>query len=144
MGSRFDDCIYGTPLLQLHLIITVHTLNSFLITNLSLYFFWFSDWSLVSNLVFSRCPNLVGTEYRTPSRTVDSSLILCCHETCVNSFIREQCLPSRYLATDVSVVFLWLRTSDFQASCHNILDNIMGAIFRVNVFGFCKQTYIYI
>jgi hypothetical protein len=51
MGSKFDDCIYWTSLLQLHLIITAHTLNSFLIKNLSLHFFRFSDWSLASSLV---------------------------------------------------------------------------------------------
>jgi hypothetical protein len=47
VGSRFDDRIYWTSLLKLHLNITVQTLNSFLITNLSLYFFWFSNWSLI-------------------------------------------------------------------------------------------------
>jgi hypothetical protein len=36
VGSRFDDWIYWTSLLQLHLIITAQTLNSFWITNLSL------------------------------------------------------------------------------------------------------------
>jgi hypothetical protein len=36
VGSRFEDRIYWTSLLQLQLIITVHTLNSFLITKLSL------------------------------------------------------------------------------------------------------------
>jgi hypothetical protein len=36
VGSRFDDWICWTSLLQLHLITTAHTLNSFLITNLSL------------------------------------------------------------------------------------------------------------
>jgi hypothetical protein len=45
--SRFDDWVYWTPRLQVQLIITVHTLNSFLVTNLSLYFLWFSDWFLV-------------------------------------------------------------------------------------------------
>jgi hypothetical protein len=53
VGSRFDDLIYWTSLLQLRLIIAAHTLNSFLITNLSLYFFWFSDWSLVSIFYYS-------------------------------------------------------------------------------------------
>jgi hypothetical protein len=33
--------------LQLLFIITVHTLNFFLMKNISLHFFWFSDWSLV-------------------------------------------------------------------------------------------------
>jgi hypothetical protein len=47
VGSRFDDWIYWTSLLHLHLIATFHTLDSFLITNLSIYFFWFSDWSFV-------------------------------------------------------------------------------------------------
>jgi hypothetical protein len=51
VGSRFDDSIYWTSLLQLQFIITVHTLNSFLITNLSLYFIWFSDWYLVASLL---------------------------------------------------------------------------------------------
>jgi hypothetical protein len=50
-----------------------------------------------------------------------SSLTVCCHETCVNSLLREQCLSSRCLVTDVSVVLLWLRTFGFQASCHNIV-----------------------
>jgi hypothetical protein len=36
VGFRFDDWIYWTFLLQLPLITTSHTLNSFLITNLSL------------------------------------------------------------------------------------------------------------
>jgi hypothetical protein len=51
VGTRFDDWIYWTSLLQLHLIITVHTLNSFLIVNLCLYFYWSSYWSLVSGLL---------------------------------------------------------------------------------------------
>jgi hypothetical protein len=51
VGSRFDDWIYWTSLLQLQLIMTVDTLNSYLITNLSLYSFWFLDWSLVSRLL---------------------------------------------------------------------------------------------
>jgi hypothetical protein len=42
VGSRFDDWIYWTSPLQLQLFTTVHTLNSFLITNLSLHFFRFS------------------------------------------------------------------------------------------------------
>jgi hypothetical protein len=53
VGSRFHDWIYWTSLLQLHLIITVHTLNSFLITNLSLYLFLISDWPIVSRLLLS-------------------------------------------------------------------------------------------
>jgi hypothetical protein len=36
VGSRFDIWIYWTPLLQLHLITTVRTFNSFLMSNLSL------------------------------------------------------------------------------------------------------------
>jgi hypothetical protein len=36
VGSRFDDWVYWTSLLQLHLIITAHTLNPILITNFSL------------------------------------------------------------------------------------------------------------
>jgi hypothetical protein len=47
MGSRFDDLIFWTPLLQLHLITTATTLNSW-ITNLSLYFLWFSRILLLS------------------------------------------------------------------------------------------------
>jgi hypothetical protein len=54
VGYRFDDWIYWTSLPQLHLIITAHTLNSFLITNLSLYFFWFLNWSLVSSRLLLR------------------------------------------------------------------------------------------
>jgi hypothetical protein len=46
VGSRLDDWLYWTSLLQLQLVIRAHTLNS-LITNLSLHFFWFSGWSLV-------------------------------------------------------------------------------------------------
>jgi hypothetical protein len=53
-----------TPL-QLQLIRTVHTLNSFLITNLSLYSLWFSDWSLSLLLLsttdcFSATPHCSG------------------------------------------------------------------------------------
>jgi hypothetical protein len=51
VGSGFGDWFYWTSLLQLHLIIAVHTLNSSLTTNLSLYFFCFSDWSLVSRFL---------------------------------------------------------------------------------------------
>jgi hypothetical protein len=47
VGSRFDDWMYWTSVLQLQLIITANTLNSFLIMNLSLYFYCFSNWSLV-------------------------------------------------------------------------------------------------
>jgi hypothetical protein len=49
VGSRFDDWIYWTSILQLQLIITVHTLNS--ITNL-LTVVWISDRSLVSRILF--------------------------------------------------------------------------------------------
>jgi hypothetical protein len=51
VDTRFDDWIHLTSLLRLKLITIVHTLNSFLMTNLSLYFFWFSDKSLVSSLL---------------------------------------------------------------------------------------------
>jgi hypothetical protein len=51
VGSRFNNWIYWTPRLQLHFIIAGHTLNSFLITVLSVYFFWFSDCSLISSLL---------------------------------------------------------------------------------------------
>jgi hypothetical protein len=70
-------------------------------------------------------------EYRTLSRTVDSSVILRCHETCdslqaTRSFIQAYSLPwkcvstSRCLASDVSAVLFWLHTSGVQASCHSI------------------------
>jgi hypothetical protein len=57
---------------------------------------------------------------RQSTITYSSSVILRirCHG---NSLPREQCLPSRCLARDVSVVLFWRRTSDFQASCHNII-----------------------
>jgi hypothetical protein len=69
------------------------------------------------------------TKYRTPSRTFDSFVILCCHETCDNLratcwFIREYWLPrklvstSRCLATDGFAVLFWLHTSGVQVSCH--------------------------
>jgi hypothetical protein len=45
------------------------------------------------------------------------SLCICCHS---DSLLRKQCLPSHCLATAISIVLLWLRTSSFQASCHNI------------------------
>jgi hypothetical protein len=51
MGSRLNYWIYWTSLLQLHLIIRSHILNRCRIKNLSLYFFWFSEWSPV--LLFS-------------------------------------------------------------------------------------------
>jgi hypothetical protein len=50
VGSRFDDWIYWTSQLKLHLIMTTHTWNS-LITDLSLNFFGFSVWSPVSRLL---------------------------------------------------------------------------------------------
>jgi hypothetical protein len=40
VGSRFDDYIYCTSLLQLKLIMTIHTLNSFLITRWILKSLW--------------------------------------------------------------------------------------------------------
>jgi hypothetical protein len=54
VNSRFDDWIYWTSLFQLELFITAHTSNSSLITNLSLHFFWISDWSLVFSLLHLR------------------------------------------------------------------------------------------
>jgi hypothetical protein len=97
VDSRFDDWIYWMSLLQLQLIITFHTFNSFLITNLSLYFFWFSDWSLVfcySVWLSSMTPSLSGiflsfhdpvqTADRTPCLTVpllfcvSAATVICC------------------------------------------------------------------
>jgi hypothetical protein len=49
VGYRFDNWIYRTSVLQLHLIATVHPLNSFLITKLSLHVFLLLL-GLVSNL----------------------------------------------------------------------------------------------
>jgi hypothetical protein len=81
---------------------------------------WISDWT-----------SFMWTEYRIPSRIIESSVVLCCHETYVNLratswFLQAYSLPlqyvstSRCLATDVSVVLFWLHTSGVQASCHNI------------------------
>jgi hypothetical protein len=55
---------------------------------------------------------------RQNTMSYSSSVILqfCCHG---NSLLREQCLPSSCLATDVFAVLLWLRTSGFQASCQS-------------------------
>jgi hypothetical protein len=66
------------PLLQLHLIITVHTLNSFWITNLSLYFFWISDWSLASSLLLlnttaCQCQSQSHSHIATDGRSVSKS-----------------------------------------------------------------------
>jgi hypothetical protein len=56
VGSRFDDWIYWTPLLQSHLIITAHTLNS--LTTSVWRISWGishcclnSDWSLISRIL---------------------------------------------------------------------------------------------
>jgi hypothetical protein len=60
MGSRFDDFIYWTSLLQLHLVITAHTLNSFWkpISAESLPIVWIWDWSLtLSNWAGVLCYN---------------------------------------------------------------------------------------
>jgi hypothetical protein len=54
VDSRFYDWIYWTSLLQLQLIITVHTLNSFLIKNLPQNFFWFLVLSPASSLLWVR------------------------------------------------------------------------------------------
>jgi hypothetical protein len=49
VSSRFDNWIYWTSLLHLHLITRAHTLNSCIITSAkSLTVFWISGWSLVS------------------------------------------------------------------------------------------------
>jgi hypothetical protein len=115
VGSGFDDWNYWTSLLQLQLSITVHTLNSFLITNFSLYFFWFSDWflvpvllSLILPLDSVSLPELAsfGTNIERPVGPFDSYVILCYHETFVISLLQEQFLPNRCLATDVSIVLL--------------------------------------
>jgi hypothetical protein len=70
VGSRLDDWIYWTSLLRLQLIITAHTLNSFLITNLSLYFFWFSDWSQLRLSLSCRSQSLSLMLRPTVSRPV--------------------------------------------------------------------------
>jgi hypothetical protein len=44
--------------------------------------------------------------------------LFCVSIATVNSLLWEQRLPSRYLATDISIVFFWLCTSSFQVSCH--------------------------
>jgi hypothetical protein len=91
-----------------------------LFDNESLTVVWILDWT-----------NFMQTKYRTPSQTVHSSIILCCHETCdspwaIHWFIQAYLLlwkhvsASHCLATDVSAVLLWLHTSGFQVSCHNI------------------------
>jgi hypothetical protein len=55
VSSRFEDWIYWTSLLQLQLITAF---NTFLIKNLSLHFFWTSDWSLVFSVELSIGPNI--------------------------------------------------------------------------------------
>jgi hypothetical protein len=49
-----------------------------------------------------------------------------CHDMCVNLLLWDQCLSSRCLAKDVSVMLLWLYISDFQATCHNIIHSPMS------------------
>jgi hypothetical protein len=67
VGSTFDDWIYWMCLFHLHLILTVHTLNSFFITYLSLYFFWSLDWSLAcSLLLLSRTDSWVWVRVSRP------------------------------------------------------------------------------
>jgi hypothetical protein len=105
MDSGFDVWIYWT----------IHTLNSFLITNLSLYLFWFSGCSLLPRLLCRILPldsvswpeiASCGPNIEPPvgqlipllfSVTTKRMLILCCGN---NS------LPSRCLATDDSIVLL--------------------------------------
>jgi hypothetical protein len=95
---------------------------------------WISDWT-----------NFMRTEQRTPSRTVDSSVILCCHETWDNHratrwFIQAYSLPrkcvstNRCLATDVSAVIFWLHTSAIHASCHNTFLICQSKIIRSLLF----------
>jgi hypothetical protein len=93
--------------LQVHLIITAHTLNSVLTTsvwrismrNLSL----ISDWCLTPRIheciVFYNC-HADGTEVTMSN---SSSVLLCCHRNAfVNIRCREnKCLPSRCPAMDV-------------------------------------------
>jgi hypothetical protein len=137
VGSKFDDWIYWMPQYN-----SSHT--ELLFDNESLTAVWILNWSLVSSLPYlavriSYWANFMRTEYRTPIRTVDSSVILCFHETCLDLLLREKCLPSRGLATDDSVVHLWLRTSGFQASCHNILTYLWNTLSKPS--GYVRVSY---
>jgi hypothetical protein len=71
VGSRVDDWIYWTSLLQLPLIIAAHTLNSFWITNLSL----LSESWRVSSLSNSRRSQLLVLILSHSSRSLRPSRI---------------------------------------------------------------------
>jgi hypothetical protein len=75
VSSKFDDWIYWTSLLQLHLVITVHTLSSLLITNLSLYFFWVSDWSLSSTLLLLSMTDSMLCQSESESRVANQFIL---------------------------------------------------------------------
>jgi hypothetical protein len=113
VGSRFDDWIYFTSLLQLQLIITVDTFDSFLITDLSLYFFSFSDWSLDSYYLvqISSITPLPGKclSFNDPLQTADrtscltvpllfcvsiATVIRCCRNDVYLVVVWQQMLPT--------------------------------------------------
>jgi hypothetical protein len=129
MGSKFDDCIYWTSLLQLHLIITAHTLNSFLIRNLSLHFFRISDWSLVSSFLplstthscwSITCPFMtrLRTADRTHTWTVRLLLSACSPKVVVQQHSIPRCQGNILSEAPPST----RSDSGFQASCHNNIN----------------------
>jgi hypothetical protein len=106
VGYRFDDWIYWMPLLQLHLIITAHTLKSFLIMNLSLYFFWISGLSLFPSLLLlstTHCSvwkiSLItsGEPYRN-HRPQGFQYCICLHCAGYNVLIRGNTLIPMFVA----------------------------------------------
>jgi hypothetical protein len=147
VGSRFDDWIYWTSVLQLQLIITAHTLNSFYTTSI-----WRIshcclnlDWSLVLRILdlWISAPRihylwyLLGGPHRR--HHVEQLIILCCSIGCpvgypgnflwnnllpgIDSFAvlccnGNECLFSLWSATDVLV---WFHYFGFQTSCHSII-----------------------
>jgi hypothetical protein len=117
VGSGFDDWIYGMSLLQLQLIITVYTSNSFLITNLSLYYFWISDQSLVSSLLLL-------------SMTHSCESVAC-------SFMTQCGLPTEHTLEHFIYCYLYIRCHGNMCSPKTVFQS---GLFRV-ARGICSVKY---
>jgi hypothetical protein len=114
-------------------------LNSFLITNLSLFFFWFSGWSLASSLL-----PLITTESRTEVTSCGPNIDRRLHgfHYCVS---RMRCLRNPYIRFQTTVSFLsvyslLLGDDRFSAICCNRRGNGNVAEQRMSLLCFSKRT----
>jgi hypothetical protein len=96
--------IWWSELLDASVTITVHTLNFFFTTNLLLYFFWFSNWSLVPSLLLLSATH--GFSFTTEISW--SELSSQRKPNCLNSWIFKRWIlksSSQLLAPVLSIVY---------------------------------------